>query len=150
MSQTPAIVWLRDDLRLDDQPALAASAGRPVLIVYVLEETETFRLLGGASRWWLARSLASLADDIAAIGGRLDIVRGRAEAILPRIAQACGAREAFWTRRYGASQIAVDTRIKATLLVQGCKASSFNGQLLREPWEVVTREGAPFRVFSAF
>jgi deoxyribodipyrimidine photo-lyase len=151
MSDSPVIVWLRDDLRLDDQPALAAAAGRPVLAIYIHdEESEGIRPLGGASKYWLAHSLASLAKDIAAIGGRLDVLRGRAEAIVPAIALASGAHEVFWTRRYGGSQIAIDTRIKAALLANGCKAHSFNGQLLREPWEVVNNEGAPFRVFSAF
>jgi deoxyribodipyrimidine photo-lyase len=151
MSDSPALVWLRDDLRLDDQPALAAAAGRPVLAIYIHdEESEGIRPLGGAAKWWLAHSLAALSKDLAAIGGRLDVLRGRAEAIVPDLARACGAREAFWTRRYGGSQIAIDARIKAALLAGGCKARSFNGQLLREPWEVVNNEGAPFRVFSAF
>jgi deoxyribodipyrimidine photo-lyase len=151
LSESPVMVWLRDDLRLDDQPALAAAAGRPVLVIYVDdEESEGLRPLGGASKWWLGHSLAALAEDLAAIGGRLDVLRGRAEAIVPAIARACGAREIFWTRRYGGSQIALDARIKAALSASGCKARSFNGQLLREPWEVVNNEGAPFRVFSAF
>jgi deoxyribodipyrimidine photo-lyase len=151
LSEPPSIVWLRDDLRLDDQPTLAAAAGRPVLVIYVHdEESEGLRQLGGASKWWLAHSLASLAGDLAAIGGRLDVLSGRAEAIVPAIAQASGAQEVFWTRRYGGSQIAIDARIKAALAASGCKARSFNGQLLREPWEVVNNEGAPFRVFSAF
>ena len=38
MTQTPEIVWLRDDLRLDDQPALAAAANRPMLAVYIFDE----------------------------------------------------------------------------------------------------------------
>ncbi len=32
------IVWLRDDFRLDDQPAIAAAALRPALFVYVHDE----------------------------------------------------------------------------------------------------------------
>ena len=59
------------------------------------------RPLGGAAEWWLARSLASLASDLAAIGARLDIVTGPSEATLLRLAQACQASHVFWTRRYG-------------------------------------------------
>ena len=38
--QSPVIVWLRQDLRLADQPALAAAvaSGHPVLPVYVLDD----------------------------------------------------------------------------------------------------------------
>jgi deoxyribodipyrimidine photo-lyase len=151
MTDRPVIVWLRDDLRLDDQPALGAAAGRPVLVVYVRdEETAGLRPLGGAAKWWLAHSLNSLSRDLAAIGGRLDIVRGPAEESVLRLAKASQAQHVLWTRRYGAAEIAVDARVKAALRARGCEARSFNGQLLREPWEVLNNDGAPFRVFSAF
>ncbi len=59
----PQIVWLRRDLRLADQAALLAASrsGAPVIPVYVLDdETPKHRRMGGASRWWLHHSLASL------------------------------------------------------------------------------------------
>ena len=61
----PVIVWLRRDLRLADQPAFAAAAkAGPVIPIYVLDdETPKHRNMGGASRWWLHHSLASLAAD---------------------------------------------------------------------------------------
>ena len=74
------IVWLRDDFRLDDQPALAAAAGRPALTVYVHDpRPENGRPLGGAARWRLDRSLAAFAHDLAACGGRLDVIEGEAD-----------------------------------------------------------------------
>jgi len=58
----PIIVWLRRDLRLSDQPAIAEAASQgPVVPVYVLDdETPRHRSMGGASRWWLHHSLKSL------------------------------------------------------------------------------------------
>jgi deoxyribodipyrimidine photo-lyase len=151
VTERPVVVWLRDDLRLDDQPAIAAAVERSVLIIYVHdEESAGLRPLGGAGKWWLAHSLASLSQALAAIGGRLDILRGPAEANVLRLAEACEAQQVVWTRRYGAAEIAVDARVKAALRERGCDARSFNGQLLREPWDVLNNDGAPFRVFSAF
>ena len=74
----PVIVWLRRDLRLADQPAFAAAAkAGPVIPVYVLDdETPKHRKMGGASRWWLHHSLASLATDLEKIGSRLILKRG--------------------------------------------------------------------------
>ena len=46
------VVWLRDDFRLDDQPAVAAAADRPALFVYVHDE-QTARTAG---RWAARRS----------------------------------------------------------------------------------------------
>jgi deoxyribodipyrimidine photo-lyase len=151
LTETPTIVWFRDDLRLDDQPALAAAAERPALFIYIHdEESAGLRPRGGASNWWLARSLDALAGDIAAIGGRLDILRGVAESRVMALVEASGAAEVVWTRRYGAAEIALDAGVKARLRARGVAARSFNGQLLREPWEVRTSAAAPFRVFSPF
>ena len=50
------IVWLRDDFRLDDQPALAAAADRPALVLYVHDERpENGRPPGGSAKWRLAQ-----------------------------------------------------------------------------------------------
>ena len=58
---SPSLVWLRDDLRLADNPALRAAIDRdePLVMLYVLdEESPGIRPLGGAARWWLHHSLA--------------------------------------------------------------------------------------------
>jgi deoxyribodipyrimidine photo-lyase len=62
------LVWFRQDLRLADNPALAAAhaAGGPVIPVYVHAPAEEGGWApGGASRWWLHHSLASLAAELA-------------------------------------------------------------------------------------
>jgi deoxyribodipyrimidine photo-lyase len=147
----PALVWLRDDLRLDDQPAIAAASDRSALFLYIHDDSSPgMRPLGGASRWWLAHSLTSLEARLAAIGGRLDIVRGPAEATIAAVARAAGASQVYWTRRYGGVEVEIDTRAKAALADAGITAKSFNGHLLREPWEVRADSGAPLKVFSAF
>jgi deoxyribodipyrimidine photo-lyase len=150
---SPAIVWFRDDLRLGDHAALSAAcnAGAPVLCVYILDEaSEGVRPLGGAARWWLHFSLGALAKEIEAKGGRLDLFRGRAQEIIPGLAGAADAAGVFWTRRYGAAEIAVDAAIKAQLAASGVKTESFNGQLLHEPWEVKRADGGGFALFSPY
>ena len=69
----PVIVWFRRDLRLGDNPALADAvrSGRPILPVYILDETDGLRAPGAASRWWLGKSLAQLAASLEALGSRL-------------------------------------------------------------------------------
>jgi deoxyribodipyrimidine photo-lyase len=152
-TQKPIIVWFRDDLRLADQPALAAAKahGGPVLCVYVLDEVSAgLRPLGGASRWWLHHSLEQLAASLSKIGARLDLLKGASDQIIPKLAQAVGADHVVWTRRYGAAEIALDSKIKTLLKQQGVTAESFKGQLLFEPWELQTKAGGPFKVFTPF
>ena len=147
----PVILWLRDDLRLDDHAAFHALADRPALLIYLLDETSPgLRPLGGAARWWLAHSLEALGAAIAALGGRLDILRGPPQTTIFELARAAEAAEILWSRRYGAAEIEIDKRIKSALQADGVKAKSVNTHLLREPWKVVSGAGAPFKVFTPF
>lgn len=71
MNGETSVVWFRRDLRLADNPALEAAvrAGGPIVPVFVLDEGEGVRPLGGASRWWLDKSLRALAGSLAGRGG---------------------------------------------------------------------------------
>src|SRR6478609_569467 len=126
MSST--LVWLRDDLRLDDNPALteAASLGDPLTVVYVLDEASPgLRPLGGAAKWWLHHSLTALSADLAAAGSRLVLRRGRATHVIPRLAGETGATQLLWNRRYGAPERAVDASLKEWATEHGIRAESF-------------------------
>jgi deoxyribodipyrimidine photo-lyase len=150
---SPVIVWFRDDLRLSDQPALLAAVqtGHPILCVYIVDdESKGVRPLGGASRWWLHHSLSALARDLEAIGGRLDLLRGQSATLLLELAKTTKAQQIFWTRRYAKGEIALDEKIKTELKQNGIQATSFNGQLLFEPWTVQNKTGDFYRVFTPF
>ena len=147
-----AIVWLRDDLRIADNPALTAAVARggPVVVLYLLDEVSPgIRPLGSASRWWLHSSLSRLDAELAQFGGRLTLRRGAAEEVLPALVGELGADAVFWNRRYGASR-EIDARLKARLRETGIEAQSFQANLLVEPWTVTTGDGGPYRVFTPF
>ncbi|MCA3426939.1 MAG: deoxyribodipyrimidine photo-lyase, partial [Roseomonas sp.] len=90
----PALIWFRQDLRLADNPALHAVADRPILPVFVLDPAAAGAWAeGGASRWWLHHSLASLSRDLKALGAPLLVLRGTALELVPKLAAAIGADE---------------------------------------------------------
>jgi deoxyribodipyrimidine photo-lyase len=153
MSNSPLLVWFRQDLRLADNPALrdAIATGAPVIPVYVLDdETPGAWAMGGASRWWLRRSLMALAADLAKLGSRLTLRRGPARAALDALIAETGAAGVHWNRCYEPFAIARDKAIKADLEARGLAAKSFNASLLFEPWTIVSKSGTPFRVFTPF
>jgi deoxyribodipyrimidine photo-lyase len=153
MSDSPVIVWFRQDLRLVDNPALAAAvdSGRPVLPFYLLDDETPGRWRpGGASRWWLHHSLAALADDLVGRGAPLLLRRGRADDVLPALAAETGAAAVYWNRCYEPSAVARDTALKTTLKDAGVEARSFNASLLVEPWQIETGSGGPYKVFTPF
>jgi deoxyribodipyrimidine photo-lyase len=152
MSSKPTIVWLRDDLRIADNPALAAAAdlGNPVVVVYVLDdESPGARALGGASRWWLHHSLTSLGADLAKIGAKLVLRRGAAIPEITHLVDETDAAAVLWNRRYTAARD-LDADLKHSLTERGLDVRSFQANLLYEPWTITTGEGNPYRVFTPF
>ncbi|TPW74087.1 cryptochrome/photolyase family protein [Schumannella soli] len=148
----PALVWLRDDLRLADNPALRAAVDgdRPVVVLYVLDEqSREIRPLGGATRWWLHHSLTALQQRLEERGGSLVLRRGTAEDVIPAVVAETHAEAVFWNRRYGAAR-EIDARLKTRLRDDGIEVASFSANLLVEPWEVTTGQGEPFKVFTPF
>lgn len=146
------LVWLRDDLRLCDNPALNAAASDPdgIIVVYILEhETQHVRGLGGAAKWWLHYSIKSFRSALSGLGISLILRSGKAEEIIPEITRESGADRVFWNRRYSAARHH-DSRIKANLVEQGIEVKSFTGDLLFEPLHTKNKSGLPYRVFSSF
>src|SRR5262245_20939903 len=151
MSRT-AIVWLRRDLRLADNPALAAAAERAdiVLPLFIPDDGEDAWKPGGAARWWLHHSLAALDERLRRLGSQLILRRGSAAGILSSLVRDAGASAVYWNRRYDRHGRALDTSIKSALKAQPVELESFNGALLFEPWTVKTRGGDGFKVYTPF
>ncbi|WP_420810057.1 cryptochrome/photolyase family protein [Glaciihabitans arcticus] len=149
---SPSIVWLRDDLRIADNPALAAAVerGAPVVVLYLRDDVSPgIRPLGSATRWWLHHSLVSLTESLRVLGAELTLRSGAAEEVLPALVAEVGAGAVFWNRRYGAAR-EIDARLKTRLRDDGLEVTSFHANLLFEPWTVTTGEGNPYRVFTPF
>jgi len=152
-SAAPALVLFRDDLRVIDNPALAAAAatGRPLLCVYVLDEASPgIRPLGGAARWWLHGALADMARALGKYGVSLHLLHGPQNDVLMALVEVARPAAVFWNRRYGGAERTVDAALKDALKGKGIEARSFCGHLLHEPWEVRTGSGGAFKVFTPF
>ncbi len=152
MSSAPTIVWLRDDLRIGDNPALRAGVdrGAPLVVLYLLDEASPeIRPLGAASRWWLHHSLEALGADISSRGGTLVLRRGAAATEVPRLVSDLDAGAVYWNRRYGASR-EIDARLKTELRDAGLEVQSFSANLLVEPWTVQNDQGGSYKVFTPF
>ncbi len=149
---SPSIVWFRQDLRLEDNPALlAAAAAGPIIPVFILATDEEGAWRSGeASDWWLHQSLGMLDKLLHKHHSKLILRTGNSLSVLLDLAKETKAAAVYWNRRYEPASIARDKIVKAKLRQDGFTAESFNGSLLFEPWEVSTKEDRPYQVFSAF
>ncbi len=146
------LVWFRQDLRLYDNPALFEAAQRgPVIPVFILDEEGCGEWRpGGASRWWLHHSLRSLQQQFARKGTRLILRRGPALKVLQDLVEKTGVTAIAWNRSYDPHSVVRDKAIKNYFLNKGLCVTSHNGALLTEPWEILTGQGTPYKVFTPY
>lgn len=146
------IVWFRQDLRIEDHPALLAAGNRgAVLPLYIADDNaEGNWKMGSATKWWLHHSLKSLNADLKKIGLTLIIRSGNSLKVLNQLIDETGASAVYWSRRYEPLSLDRDTKVKAELLKAEIDAQSFNSALMYEPWTIVNKQGKPFQVFTPF
>ncbi len=151
----PVILCFRRDLRLADQPALAAAleaageAGAGLLPVHV-HETEGDWPPGAASRWWLHHSLAALDADLRARGSGLILRRGPLSTALTALQAETGARAVFAMRRAEPAARAAEAEARRALAGAGADLHLFAGDGLHAPDRLRNVQGAPYRVFTPF
>lgn len=144
-----SIHWFRQDLRLNDNPALRACAvNGTVLPVFIFDDKSVDKHnIGRASQVWLYHSLKSLNTQL---DGTLRCFRGNPKEILEKIAIETDAKTVTWNRMYEPHCIARDKNLKLRLSKLGIHVQSYNGALLWEPWETLKNDGTPYKVFTPF
>jgi len=147
-----SIVWLRQDLRTEDHPALDAALKRgKVVPLYIWSPAEDKAWpMGGASKWWLHHSLKSLENELRLLGLPLVIREGKSIDVLQEVINETGADAVFWSRTYEPYALKRDSEVTAQLKEQKVLARSFIGNLLFEPWTIQNKQGKPFQVFTYF
>jgi deoxyribodipyrimidine photo-lyase len=138
------LYWLRQDLRLSDNPALhyAATQGN-VLPLYIYDNDA----IGAASKVWLHHTLKALHLQYQE---KLQLQKGNALKILQHLIKKHAITEVVWNRCYEPNDIQRDKQIKSALKNAGIKITTFNASLLFEPWEIEKKTGGNYRVFTPF
>lgn len=148
-----SIVWFRRDLRVEDNPALAAGvrAGAVICVFIWAPEEEGHYYPGRVSRWWLKNSLAQLDSSLRSLGTCL-ITKRSTDSVssLLEVVKSTGASQILFNHLYDPLSLVRDHRAKEVLTANGVSVRSFNADLLYEPWEVVDERGQPFTTFSSF
>ena len=149
MKNKDSIYWIRQDLRLYDNPALIESVKNGAIIpIYILDDINAKEhKMGPASKIWLHHSLKKLNKQM---NNNLLISRGNPENILLEICKLEKIKNVFWNRVYEPWAISRDKKIKENFNKENIEVVSLNGSLLWEPWDVLKSDGTPYRVFTPF
>lgn len=148
-----ALVWLRRDLRLDDNPALAqavADGFAPVLVYVHAPQEDGEWAPGAASRVWLHHSLQALQRDARELGGDLVIRCGPSLRELELLQAETRAEALYFSNCYEPLSQGRDAQVQDAFEARGLPVRRFNASLLLEPWQVQTGSGTPYKVFTPF
>lgn len=149
-----ALVWLRRDLRLNDNAALyhALKSSRAVLPVFIFDTGILDALPDRADRRveFIRESLNALKRELEAHGSSLITRYGRACELIPQLAQALNAQAVFCSRDYEPAAIARDAKVAEQLSQNGRVLREFKDQVIFDTDEVLTQAGKPFGVFTPY
>lgn len=146
IEEDTAIVWIRNDFRIEDNPALAYALRnhKAVLCLYI-DKTDWTK--PSASEWWLHNAIVDFSD---LINERLLVLEGDEKSIFESLFHSHKFTAVYWNRRYEPILKEIDKNIKIWLKSNNIFVESFPGNYLIEPWEVTKLDGSPYRVFTPF
>ncbi|HEX5092465.1 MAG TPA: deoxyribodipyrimidine photo-lyase [Burkholderiales bacterium] len=149
-----ALVWFRRDLRAHDHAALhAALAGHGAVHCAFVFDTEILDALPGrADRRvdFIWHSVRELQEALAALGGGLHVLHGRARAEIPRLAARLGVAAVYANRDYEPQAIDRDREVGEQLAARGIAFHPRKDQVVFELDEVLTGAGQPYSVFTPY
>ena len=141
-----SVLWLRRDLRLGDLPALLAAGDEADEVVPLFVLDDALRGPSGAPR--LAFLYGCLRELQERTEGRLRLLTGRPEEVVPRVAREVGATGVHVSSDHAPYGRARDARVTAALgdvplVATGSPYAVTPGQLVRS-------DGSPYRVYSPY
>ncbi len=144
----PGLVWLRRDLRLDDNPAWAAATSRhdEVVALFILEPT-LLATAGDKRRDQLLGHLAVLHEELQERGGGLTVRIGPAVDALPLAVADADACAVYLNADVSPFSVARDAAALGAIAVP---IESFHGLNVHEPGSVLTQAGTVSQVFTPF
>jgi Deoxyribodipyrimidine photolyase len=156
MEDSMQLIWLRSDLRLHDNTALAAAAAQGPCVAVYLTSPEQWRAHDDAPckiDFWL-RNLGALSATLAELNIPL-LIRAaahwhQAPQVLLKLCRELNVGAVHVNEEYGLNETRRDAEVARVLNDQGVEFHSHLDQLLFKPGSVLTKTGNYFQVFSQF
>lgn len=155
MSQTPlCIVWLRRDLRLEDNAALyhALRGPHPVLPLFIFDRNILDELPDrkDARVEFIHQAVANLKTSLESLGSTLLVRYGTPEDIWPQLLKEFPIAAVYTNRDYEPYALERDGKVAAMLSAQGIDFQTFKDHVVFEKDEVLKSDGTPYTVFTPY
>ncbi len=152
-----ALVWLRHDFRLHDNPALfkAAELGQGVVAVYVhCEAYVRLHTIAPAQLDFVRSHLQIMAKDLAGLNIPLLVIRvQKPDEIAPAllaIAQRVQAGHCYFNAEYPLNELNRDLAVNQLLRDNGILVKRCHDRCIVPPGMIRNGQGEPYKVFTAF
>ncbi len=153
LSDPLALVWLRRDLRIDDNAALyhALKRGGRVVLAFIFDR-DILDPLPRADRRveFIHGSVAALKQEVQSYGGDILVREGRAEDEIVRLADELGVSAVYCNRDYEPTAIERDTAVAKRLKEKNIGFETFKDHVIFERDEILTAGGTMFSVFTPY
>ncbi|OAJ95031.1 deoxyribodipyrimidine photo-lyase [Vibrio bivalvicida] len=151
------IVWLRRDLRVEDNTALiqACKSGAPVVALYVATpQTWKEQSLAPIQADFIYRRLFELQIDlnknnIPLYYTQTDSFKDAAR-LVAAVAVKEGASSVYYNKEYQVNERSRDTLLSELLQLEGIACKSFDDKCLLKPGSVINKQDSYFKVFTPF
>ena len=143
----PAIAWVRRDLRLADNPVLAAAAGAGKVVLLFVVDPVLVGPAGAARLGFLSGCLAELRERT---GGALVIRGGEPAAVVAGVAAEVGATTVHAAADSGPYGRSRDNDVAVRLAAQGAVLQVTGSPYAVAPGTLRTQAGSSFQVFTPF
>lgn len=147
------IVWFRRDLRLSDQPALAAACKecRQVIPLFVFDDPLLqSQVFGSACVNFMLGCLQDLASSLAVRGLALQWRRGEPVEEVVNAAREWKADVVYWNRDYEPGALERDRLVHHRLVQMGVLVRTYKDHVVFEAEEVRSATGEPLQRYSAY
>ena len=144
-----ALVWIRDDLRIEDNSALvnASLNHNSVTAVYIFNK-EYFDNKREAQKWWISKALESFKKDLDKYNINLEIIFSDEISFFSKLSDK--NIKVYWNKVYEPYQLEIDEKIIKNLKKKNIQFKVYKGNVLNEYHKITKKDGTPFKVFSPF
>ena len=150
MENNKALVWIRDDFRVNHNSALtyASENHDQVSTVYIFNP-EDYENKREAQRWWIYHSLINFKQELSKFNISLELLVGDEVQVFKKIKTADNV-SLYWNKIPEPGEEKKETKIIKNFEEKNINYKFFKGNILSEHKEVTKDDGTPFKVFTPF
>ena len=145
-----AIVWIREDFRVENNEALAyASQNHEYVSALYIYNSKNFDKKREAQKWWLSKSLEFFDLDLKKFNISLEIQSGDELEVFSNIKKKNDIT-IYWSKVYEPEVINKGKKIRDLFIKNEIKYKYFKGNILVEFQDMTKDDGTPYKVFTPF